>query len=134
MTSLRGQERQEFPQKVRKEAFRRCCQKAPAGVANIPSVPQCESCGKELRAGGIVYEHDQPDGLGGEPTAENCKVHCSSCATEKTVKEDNPRMAKADAVLKASFGLRPSRKKMQSRGFERAPPQRTASRPIERRS
>lgn len=54
----------------------------------------------------MVYEHVQPDGLGGEPTLENCRVHCDVCATRKTVEEDNPRMAKADRVLKANFGLK----------------------------
>ena len=87
-----------------------------------------------LRAGNIIYEHVQPDGLGGEPTLENCKVHCRNCADVKTFKEDNPRMAKADRVLKKTYGITPTRKKIQSRGFEKRPPQRTASRPVERRT
>lgn len=130
MTSLRGKERQEFSQKVRKAAFARCCRQAPAGVKNIPGVPQCESCGNELRPGAIIYEHDQADGLGGQPTAENCKVHCAVCADAKTFTEDNPRMAKADAVLRKTYGLGPSKQKIKSRGFGKREPQRTASRPI----
>lgn len=134
MTSLRGEERTEFPQKVRKAAFRRCCQRAPDGVANIPGVPQCESCGIELKPGNIIYEHVIPDGLSGEPTLENCKVFCRKlCARKKTDEDDNPRMRKADAVLKASFDLRPAkRSKLKSRGFAKAPPQRRASRPVEK--
>lgn len=129
--SLRGGKRREFPQAVRKKAFARCCLRAPDGVENIPGVPQCETCGKELRAGGIIYEHDDPDGLGGEPTIENCKVHCTSCADTKTHTEDNPRMRKADAVLKSTYGLKPApRQKIQSRGFHKAPGQRRASSPI----
>lgn len=127
--SLRGDKRTEFPQSVRKKAFARCCQQG-----TMPGIPQCESCGNVLRAGGVIYEHDQPDGLGGEPTLENCKVHCRVCADKKTTEEDIPRMAKADAVLKKSFGLQPARKKIQSAGFRKAPPQRTATRPIARRS
>jgi hypothetical protein len=131
--NLRGQQRQEFPQSVRKKAFARCCRQAPEGVANIPGVPQCESCGKELRAGGIIYEHDKADGLGGKPTFENCKVHCTVCADVKTHTEDNPRMAKADAVLKATYGLKPAkRSRLQSRGFEKAQRRNEASRPIEK--
>jgi 5-methylcytosine-specific restriction endonuclease McrA len=95
--SLRGSRRQEFPQSVRKAAFIRCCRNA---------VPHCEGCGNVLRSGGIVYEHVTPDGLGGDPTLENCKVHCSVCADRKTHQEDNPRMRKADAVLKATYGLK----------------------------
>lgn len=120
--NLRGQERQEFSQKVRKDAFRRCCR---------DGIPYCEGCGLQIRQTPI-YEHVQPDGLGGEPTLENCKVHCKTCADVKTFTEDNPRMAKADAVLKANYGLEPSKKKMQSRGFQKAKPQRSASRPLER--
>jgi 5-methylcytosine-specific restriction protein A len=124
MTSLRGEERTEFPQSVRKAAFRRCCK--PDGV------PKCETCGNPLRPGGIIYEHDLADGLGGEPTLDNCKVHCKSCAHTKTVKEDNPRMAKADRVLKASFGLKAKKTKLKSRGFAKTPPQRKASSPVDK--
>jgi hypothetical protein len=123
--NLRGFERREFPLSVRKLAFKRCCRNG---------IPYCESCPVELRAGNIIYEHVDPDGLGGEPTIENCKVHCRNCADVKTFTEDNPRMQKADRVLKKNFGLRPSRQKIQSRGFSKAPPQHTASRAVERRS
>lgn len=126
MTSLRGQERQEFPQKVRKAAFARCCRNG---------VPHCETCGCELnKRVGTIYEHITPDGLGGEPTLDNCKVHCRTCADVKTFTEDNPRMQKADRVLKANFGLQAKRKKIQSAPFQKSAPQRTASRPIERRT
>lgn len=110
MTSLRGHERNEFPQAVRKEAFRRACLGCCVeGVDNVPGVPQCETCGKVIRAGNLVFEHDRADGLGGQPTAKNCKVHCGSCATKKTTEEDNPVMAKADRVLKATYGLKARR-------------------------
>lgn len=133
MTSLRGQERQEFPQPVRKKAFARACLQAPEGVENIPGVPQCENCGAVLRAGGVIYEHDQADGLGGEPTIENCKVHCTVCADVKTHTEDNPRMRKADAVLKSTYGLKPAkRSRIKNRGFAKAQRRNEASRPIEK--
>lgn len=126
--SLRGQQRREFPQSVRKLAFARCCKSGTE-----PGVPQCENCGIILRAGNVEYEHLIPDGLGGEPTLENCGVWCrSSCSKQKTFTQDNPRMAKADRVLKKSFGLMPSKKKIQSAGFLKSAPQRTASRPIHR--
>jgi hypothetical protein len=130
--NLRGQRRQEFPLKVRKLAFARCCKNG-----TLPGIPQCErpGCGKQLRAGNIEYEHLTPDGLGGEPTLENCGVWCAvPCSSKKTKTEDNPRMAKADRVLRKTFGLKPLRQKIASRGFQKAPPQHTASRPIERRS
>lgn len=106
MTSLRGHERQEFPQAVRKAAFARCCKNG-----SKPGIPQCETCGAELnRRTGTIYEHVQPDGLGGEPTLSNCKVHCRTCADVKTHTEDNPRMSKADRVLKKEYGLMPERR------------------------
>jgi len=128
--SLRGDQRQEFPQSVRKKAFARCCLNG-----TMPGVPQCETCGCHLNARtGTIYEHVIPDGLGGEPTLENCKVHCRNCADVKTFTQDNPRMQKADRVLKKNFGLEAKKQKIASRGFEKRPPQRTASRPLERRT
>ena len=126
---MRGEKRTEFSQKIRKAAFVRCCREGTR-----PGIPQCENCGLELTSGNIIYEHVQPDGLGGEPIAENCKVFCRKiCATKKTVEEDNPRMAKADAVLKSTYGLRPARQKINSPGFQKSEPQRSASRPVQRR-
>jgi hypothetical protein len=126
VTSLRNHDRQEFPAKIKRAAFRRCC--------GDKGRPHCEGCGRELRSGEIIYEHFQPDGLGGQPTAENCKVFgLKCCATPKT-KDDNARMAKADAVLRSNYGLKPKRKTIQSRGFDKSREQRSASRPLNRKS
>lgn len=96
--NLRGFTRTEFPKRVKAAAFARCC--------DDKGIPHCETCGIVLTGGNIVYEHVQPDGLGGEPTLENCKVFCRKiCATRKTVDEDNPRMVKADAQLKKNYGI-----------------------------
>lgn len=96
--NLRGHQRREFSQAVRKLAFKRCCDK--------DGMPRCENCGNALRAGNIEYEHLDPDGLGGEPTLQNCGVWCAvPCSSRKTHIVDNPRMAKADRVLKKNFGL-----------------------------
>ena len=134
MTSLRGHKRREFPQSVRKAAFVRCCRNAPEGVVNILGVPQCESCGNVLSSGNIEYEHLDPDGLGGDPTLENCGVWCAvPCSSKKTHTEDNPRMRKADAVAKKAYGLQPvRRKKIVSRGFTKMPRRNEASRPVEK--
>ena len=107
--NLRGQDRTEFPKRVKIAAFKRCC--------NANGIPHCETCGNPLNAGNIIYEHVQPDGLGGEPTLENCKVHCKNCATKKTVEDDNPIMQKADRQLKANYGMRRPRTIRQWRRF-----------------
>lgn len=125
MSKLRGLARTEFPLSVKKAAFARACK--PDGM------PKCEApgCGKVIRAGHLRYEHIQPDGLGGEPTIENCGIWCDVCADKKTFTEDNPRMQKADRVLKRTYDLAPAaRAKIQSRGFAKAPPQRKASSPV----
>lgn len=133
MVSLRGHTRREFSQKIRKEIFKRACLTCSVdGVANLTGRPQCENCGKEVRAGGFIYEHIDPAGLGGEPTFENGKLHCLGCKIEKD-KIDNARMTKADNVLKATYGLKPvKRQKLQSRGFQKAEPQRRASSPVDK--
>lgn len=125
--SLRGHKRREFSQKVRKLAFARCCLNG-----TLPGIPQCENCGVVLRAGHIEYEHLDPDGLGGEPTLENCGAWCDVCADRKTHQDDNPRMRKADRVTRKTYGLEPAKRKIRSRGFAKRPPQLTASRPIRR--
>lgn len=128
--SLRGKDRQEFPLRIRKLAFARCCRNG-----SMPGIPQCENCGNVLRAGNIEYEHIVPDGLGGEPTLQNCGVWCRvPCSKSKTFGEDNPRMTKADRVLRKNYGLTPKRKQIKSRGFRKAEPQRSASRSLERRA
>jgi 5-methylcytosine-specific restriction protein A len=69
---------------------------------------RCERCGNKLKAGSYHYDHITPDGLGGEPTLENCQVLCLTCHKGKTVREDNPRMVKADAQRKKHlYGIRP---------------------------
>lgn len=113
--SLRGQQRREFPQSVRKAAFARCCRNG-----TMPGIPQCEraGCGAVLRSGNIEYEHLDPDGLGGEPVLANCGVWCAvPCSSKKTHTEDNPRMRKADSVLKRAYGLQPAKQPIKSAGF-----------------
>ena len=123
MTSLRNHERQEFPAAVKREAFRRSC--------GNKGRPHCEGCGRELRSGELIYEHVQPDGLGGTPTTDNCKVYGLKCCAAPKTKDDNARMAKADAVLRANYGLDPApRQKIRSAGFRKSRPQRSASRPV----
>jgi 5-methylcytosine-specific restriction enzyme A len=98
VSSLRGIKRMEFPLSVRKKAFVRCCH---------DGVPHCEGCVIEINAQtGIIHEHVISAGLGGEPTPDNAKVHCKTCADIKTETEDKPRMAKADRVLEAHHGLK----------------------------
>lgn len=95
--------RKEFTKKVKLAALKRADGK-------------CEGCGQPLQPGRFQFDHIVPDGLGGEPTLENCKVLCSgsraSCHGIKTHEEDTPRMRKADAQRDAHQGTTPARRKI----------------------
>lgn len=67
---------------------------------------RCENCTARLMTGSYHYDHDTPDGLGGEPTLENCKVLCKSCHSIKTTKQDVPAIAKAKRRERARFGIK----------------------------
>lgn len=89
--------RREFPQRVRAGAMLRC-----GG--------RCEGkgCGAKLTTGAIHYDfdHELPDGLGGDPTLDNCLVLCKLCHKAKTAR-DVGMMAKADRCAKKHLGIRP---------------------------
>src|SRR5688572_12161805 len=73
--------RREFPRVVKAAAAARC-----RGA--------CEGCTARLTAGHFHYDHIIPDGIGGEPTLENCQVLCKACHAVKTGEQDQPRIAK----------------------------------------
>ncbi len=106
--------------------FDKATKKAAAKRAN----GHCESCGNGLHAGGYNYDHDVADGLGGEPTLENCKVLCLPCHKVKTIEHDNPRMQKADRQRnKIAFGIR-AKSTLKGPKFPTRPPQRRATTPL----
>jgi len=95
--------RKEFTEKVRRDAWDRCLGK-------------CEKCTAKLFPGRFQFDHIIPDGLGGEPTLENCAVLCSVCHSTKTVTEDRPVMQKADNIRKKHLGFgRPKPKSLWKR-------------------
>ena len=114
--------RREFSKQVKLEALRRAAGKCEA-----------VACGA-LFGVKFHFDHDIADGLGGEPTLENCAVLCHACHDEKTRKHDVPLIAKVKRITDKHNGIRSARQKIQSAGFRKAAPQRTASRPIERQS
>ena len=94
--------RSEFSTKVKERAWKRCAGK-------------CEKCTAKLFPGKFDYDHIRADGLGGEPTLENCQVLCAACHKTKTHSEDRPIMTKADNIRKKHLGInKPS-------GFRRPP-------------
>lgn len=73
--------RQNFPDSVKRAAWKRC-----KGF--------CEECEAKLFSGQFIYDHVVPDGLGGEPTLDNCCVRCKTCNHRKTYGTDVPQIAK----------------------------------------
>lgn len=113
--------RREFSKAVKREALRRADKKCEG-----------ENCGV-LFGVKFHFDHDIADGLGGEPTLENCKVLCHACHKEKTTKHDVPLIAKMKRIQDNHNGIRkPSR--LKSAPFRKPAPQKSASRPIVRRS
>jgi len=89
--------RQNFPARIKVAAFAR-------------AEGACEGCGARLTVGKYHYDHDTPDGLGGLPTLENCKVLCTVCHGIKTATGDVPAIAKAKRREAAHVGAKtPSR-------------------------
>lgn len=88
--------RQEFARKVK-------------AAAALRAKGHCEGCGRKLLEGDFHYDHDIPDGLGGEPTLDNCRVLCRSCHSAKTTLEDVPRIAKAKRNFRKASGIKKPR-------------------------
>ncbi len=80
------------------------------------------------------FDHIIPDALGGSNELSNCAVLCIACHDAKTRKIDVPLIAKAKRISDKHNGIRGPRQKIRSAGFRKASPQRSASRPLERRS
>lgn len=118
--------RREFSKLIKRDAFVRADGKCEG------TKPDGEPCAAKLTKGKFHYDHDIADGLGGEPELWNCKVLCVVCHNEKTTKHDVPLIAKVKRIQDHERGIRTTRQKIQSAGFRRASPQRTASRPLNR--
>src|ERR1017187_7102081 len=77
--------------------------------AAIRANGNCEECTRRLLTGDFHFDHEIPDGLGGEATLENCRVLCRSCHAIKTTKADVPRIAKAKRNYRASHSIKKAR-------------------------
>jgi len=96
--------RKEFSAKVKVAAFQR---------AN----GHCENCTSLLVVGKFAYDHDNPDGLTGEPTLANCRVLCNSCHGSKT-KKDVANIAKAKRRERGAAGIKKKRSITRWRRFD----------------
>lgn len=84
--------RNEFPKRVRLEAFQRANGK-------------CEKCTARLAVGRYHFDHVLADTLGGKPSLDNCAVLCVNCHKRKTVTVDIPLVGKSNRVRSKFLGL-----------------------------
>ena len=98
----------------------------------------CEHCTLKVTAaiGPTQYDHRIPDGLGGEPTLENCQVLCKPCHDLKThtsIDGDVSKIAKAKRINKRQANA-DSRRLPAMPGSRRSPWKRKINGTLERRS
>lgn len=88
----------------------------------------CQICTLSIR-GKLLAEYDHAVALinGGANRENNIQLVCSECHKGKTRQDVAEKSRMARKRMKAIGIRKPSR--LKSRGFERSPPQRTASRP-----
>ena len=89
--------RREFPKPIKREALRRAAGKCEG-----------ENCGA-LFGVKFHFDHVIADGLGGEPTLDNCAVLCHPCHDEKTRKHDVPLIAKVRRISDKHNGIKKPR-------------------------
>lgn len=97
---------------------------------------RCYLTGRKVRAGEYDFEHVIPlamwTGEGHGNRESNIRLAYRPAHREKT-KQDRKAQAKSDRIRKKHLGIRKA-PKLRSAGFAKAPPQRSATRPIIRRS
>jgi 5-methylcytosine-specific restriction endonuclease McrA len=85
-----------------------CCEGNPYG----------DRCPAKLTIGKYHYDHVIPDGLGGEPTLDNCAVLCVACHKDKTASKDVPAIAKTKRIQDRQRGIKKPRSMTRWRKFD----------------
>lgn len=113
---------------------RRKMTRARAAAIFLREQGRCYCCGRKLRIGVDKYqiEHPDPLSLGGSDDDADLRVICNDCHKPKT-KKDAAEKARRDRIVTEAWD-RGDRPKIASRGFPKAPPQRTASTPPTKRA
>lgn len=95
---------------MRKE-FAKAVKVARLRHATRDGIIRCEGCGVMVKPGQFAFDHDDPDGLTGEPTFDNCRLLCvsgeDSCHGKKT-KLDQAKIAQAKRREAASLHIAPA--------------------------
>lgn len=112
---------------------RRSMTKARAAKIFLARNGICCNCGQQIRQGEKWFiEHAVSLAQGGADDDANTAPAHTKCKAAKDA-TDAASKAKRDRIVTAGWD-RPSKSKFQSAGFAKAPPQRSASRPIQRKT
>jgi hypothetical protein len=98
--------RREFSAAVKRAAWYRA-----SGICECWRIPGWTGCGRPIGPGNVFYEHIICDGIGGEPTLDNCAAITKTCWKRKTAEYDIPTVAKAKRVTDRDIGIRRSEQK-----------------------
>lgn len=124
--------RHEFSKATKREALKRSGGRCEA-VGEVYGLEPGQRCNAPL-AHGVEFDHyPAPATDKGSDTLNNCVSSCKTCHRFKTATYDVPMQAKGKRVSDRHLGIRRT-SQFQSRGFAKAPAQRSATRPIIRRS
>ena len=91
----------------------------------------CLECCTKIVGNRWICDHTLALINGGENRENNLRPIHEACDKRKTAADVHEK-AVTYAKRKSNYGIRPTRQKIRSRGFTKAPPQRSATRPIER--
>ncbi len=121
--------RHNFTQKTREAAIKRANGRCEA-VGEIYGLEPGTRCNAVLAGKRIEVDHYPiPATDEGSEVLENAVVCCTACHGHKTATYDVPMQAKGRRIRERNAGVRkPSR--LSGPGFRKAPPQHTATRPI----
>lgn len=95
--------RQEFPKAVKVARLRH---------ATKDGITYCEGCGVLVKPGEFAFDHDNPDGLTGKPTFENCRVLCEAVCHKIKTKKDKGNIAKAVRREAKDLGVKQPKQKI----------------------
>lgn len=124
--------RHEFSTKTKRLATARANGRCEA-VGEVYGLDPGKRCNAPLAGKRVEHDHYPiPAGDEGSDKLENCMTCCKSCHDFKTATYDIPMQAKGKRISDRHQGITRSTPKIRSAGFRKAPPQRTASRPIKK--
>jgi 5-methylcytosine-specific restriction endonuclease McrA len=103
----------DFPRAVKVAAIRRAMRGSETTI-------YCDGCSLPGK-GDLRVDHIVAAGLGGKPTLANAQVLFECCFRSKD-SGDNRKVKYASRVEARHLGVAPKRQKLQSRGFQPAPP------------